>query len=236
MLLEYAKSNKLVLVIDEFQEFHSINKSLYSEIQHLWDSYKNKSKIHVIFIGSVYSLMVKIFQDSHEPLFGRADHILTLQPFTLKTMKKIPIDYGHYTPENLFGFFLFTGGVLRYIDLLIKNDAYSPKEIVNFYCSIDSPFLEEGKTILVEELGKDYGTYFSILEMLSLGRTSRPEIESILEKNIGGYLDRLVSVFNIVSKVRPLGSKVTSRNQKYKEYKVEYLALGLEDIESLLEK
>jgi len=216
LLLEYSKSQKLVLIIDEFQEFHSINPSVYSEIQHLWDSYKETSKMHVIFIGSVYSLMVKIFQGSHEPLFGRADHILTLRPFTLRTLKNILIEYNHYTPEILFGFFLFSGGIPRYIDIFIKNDVYSPREIMNFYCSVESPFLEEGKTILVEEFGKEYGTYFSILEMLSRGRTSRSEIESILEKDIGGYLERLVSVFNIVTKVRPVGSKITSRNQKYK--------------------
>lgn len=60
----------------------------------------------------------------------------------------------------------------------------------------NSPFLNEGKNLLIEEFGKDYGTYFSILELLSMGRTSRSEIESILQINSGGYLDRLEKLFH----------------------------------------
>jgi hypothetical protein len=37
-------------------------------------------------MGSIYSLMHKIFEDSHEPLFGRADRILQLKPFTIPSL------------------------------------------------------------------------------------------------------------------------------------------------------
>ncbi|MBL7006465.1 MAG: ATPase, partial [Spirochaetia bacterium] len=54
-----------------------------------------------------------------------------------------------------------------------------------------------------------------ILELLSEGRTSRSEIESILEKNIGGYLEKLLIDYDIVGKIKPIGSKPTGRIQKY---------------------
>jgi len=38
LLLQHGKSNPYVLIIDEFQEFNNINKSVYSEIQKLWDA------------------------------------------------------------------------------------------------------------------------------------------------------------------------------------------------------
>lgn len=216
LILQLSVKRKFVLVIDEFQEFFNINPSMYSEIQGLWDLYKRKSKLHVIFIGSVYSLMQKIFQDSKEPLFGRADRIIYLKAFKPRTLKTILSDYKHYTAENLFYNYVITGGVPRYQEILVNNKCFSKKEILNFIFEKDSPFIEEGRNLLIEEFGKEYGTYFSILELLSGSKTSRAEIESVLQKNIGGYLERLEKDYDIIDKVKPIGSKPGGRIQKYK--------------------
>ena len=215
LLLEISKKEKIVVIIDEFQEFYNINPSVYSEIQNLWDSYKFESKMQVIFIGSIYSLMYKIFQHSKEPLFGRADRIIYLKPFTPKTIKQILIDNNSYTTENLFIIFLVTGGIPRYIEILVNDKTLTEKSIIDYYISEDSPFIDEGKIILSEEFGKEYGTYFSILELMAEGKTSRSEIESILEKNIGGYLEKLEIDYELICKNRPVGAKPTGKIQKY---------------------
>ena len=49
-----------------------------------------------------------------------------------------------------------------------------------------SLFLDEGKNRLIEEFGKEYGVYFSILSLIASSKTSSSEIESILEKNVSG--------------------------------------------------
>jgi AAA+ ATPase superfamily predicted ATPase len=215
LIMEIGKNEKIVVIIDEFQEFFQINESVYSEIQNLWDEYKNQSNVHLIFIGSIYSLMHKIFKNSKEPLFGRTDRIMTLKPFPPRVIKDILRDNNQYSIENLFINYMLTGGVPRYQEILLNNEKYSEKEILDFYFEIDSPFIEEGRTILIEDFGKEYGTYFSILELLSDGRTSRSEIESILEKDIGGYLEKLISDYDIVGKIKPIGAKPTGRIQKY---------------------
>ena len=215
LIMEIGKNEKIVVIIDEFQEFFQINDSVYSEIQNLWDEYKGSSEVHLIFIGSIYSLMHKIFKNSKEPLFGRADRIIYLKAFSPKVIKEILLDNKRYSVDNLFINYLLTGGVPRYQEILLDNGKYSKEEILDFYFEIDSPFIEEGRTILIEEFGKEYGTYFSILELMSDGRTSRSEIESILEKDIGGYLEKLVTDYDIVGKIKPIGSKPTGRIQKY---------------------
>jgi len=171
--------------------------------------------LHVIFIGSIYSLMHKIFQNSKEPLFGRADRIMYLKPFPPSVIKNILEDHKAYSKENLLMIFLITGGIPRYIEILANNNKFKEDEIINLYFMENSPFIEEGKMILIEEFGKEYGTYFSILEMMSEGRTSRTEIESILEKNIGGYLDKLENDYDLITKRRPVGAKETGKIQKY---------------------
>jgi uncharacterized protein len=215
ILLEVSISTNIVVVIDEFQEFFSINKSVYSEMQNLWDSYKNEAKILLIAVGSIHSLMVKIFQDSKEPLFGRADRILYLQPFLPDVLKEILDDNNAFSSVNLFDNFIITGGVPRYQEILVDNGAYSGKDIIDFILKKNSPFLDEGKNILLMELGKDYGIYFSILELLANGKTSRSEIESILRKNTGGYLARLEREYDLITIRKPIIAKPGGKIQKY---------------------
>jgi AAA+ ATPase superfamily predicted ATPase len=215
LLMELSIKEQIIIIIDEFQEFYNINKSVYSDIQNLWDEYKDKTKAHLIFIGSIYSLMHKIFQNSKEPLFGRADRIIYLKPFPPSALKEILFDYKAYTKENLFYIFMITGGVPKYIDTLTKNKSFTKEKIIDLYLQENSPFINEGKTILIEEFGKEYGTYFAILEMLSEGRTSRSEIESILERNIGGYIEKLETDYDLIQKRKPIGAKSTGKVQKY---------------------
>lgn len=78
-----------------------------------------------------------------------------------------------------------------------------------------SPFLAEGKSQLVEEFGRDYGTYFSILELIATGKTSRSEIESILEIHTGAYLARLENEYALICRHLPITAKPGGRLLKY---------------------
>ncbi|MGE5343531.1 MAG: ATP-binding protein [Candidatus Omnitrophota bacterium] len=216
LLLDISKKQRFTLVIDEFQEFYFINPSVYSDIQHLWDLNKTRCRLNLIFIGSVYSMMNKIFQDAKEPLFARADRILYVKPFKIKTIFEILTDSGISGMKDLFDIYLFTGGIPRYIDILVKNSALTYDRVIDLILSEDSPFINEGKNLLIEEFGREYGTYFSILELISVGKTSRSEIESIMGIQTGGYLERLEADYNVISKYKPIDSKPNSRVVKYR--------------------
>lgn len=89
LLLQIAKTEHFILILDEFQEFFTVNPHIYSDIQKMWDLNKHAIKLHLIFIGSIYSLMHKIFEDNKQPLFGRANRILQIKAFSLQTMADI---------------------------------------------------------------------------------------------------------------------------------------------------
>ncbi|HLB43253.1 MAG TPA: hypothetical protein VJN02_10505 [Gammaproteobacteria bacterium] len=75
------------LLCQEFlEETFSCPLSVIFDIQKLWDLNKTRIKLHVIYIGSVYSLMHKIFQDKKQPLFGRATRFLKIKAFSLQTL------------------------------------------------------------------------------------------------------------------------------------------------------
>lgn len=214
-LLELGKEKSFTLIIDEFQEFYKINSSIYSSIQKLWDLHKQKSRIHFIACGSVYSLMRKIYEDKKEPLFGRADFKIDLKPLKVSVLKEILHDYKSYTQENLLDFYVLTGGVAKYIELFVLYDSLDRKAMINEIVTPNSLFLDEGRNRLIEEFGKEYGTYFSILSLIASSKTSRTEIESILEKNISGHLAKLENDYSIIKSIKPIGSKPNAKVQKY---------------------
>jgi AAA+ ATPase superfamily predicted ATPase len=215
-LMNLSKSRNFTLIIDEFQEFQNINNSIFSDIQRIWDLNKDQSKLNLIVCGSIYSLMHRIFQNSKEPLFGRASNTIHLQEFNVVTLKEILTDFNpNYEKDDLLSFYMYTGGVAKYVELFIQEEAFTKDKMLDVLLSTNSFFLEEGKNVLIEEFGKEYGTYFSILSLIASSKTARSEIESILEKEVGGYLDRLENVYNIIEKVRPIFSKEGSRLVKY---------------------
>ncbi|MBZ9786718.1 ATP-binding protein [Psychroflexus sp. CAK57W] len=216
ILMDYSKRHSFTLIIDEFQELQNINPSIYSDMQHIWDSTKEKSKINLLACGSIYSMMTRIFENSKEPLFGRATQRIHLRPFNIDCLKQILGEqYPTYTAEDLLAFYLFTGGVAKYVELIIQAKAFTKEAIIDVVLAENSIFLDEGKNVLIEELGKEYGNYFSILSLIASGKTSRVEIESIMEMQTGGFLKRLESEYYLVKKIRPILAKPNTRKLKY---------------------
>lgn len=213
-LFELAKTTRFTLVIDEFQEFRTINQSLFSDLQNLWDTYRQETHINLILSGSVLTMMKKIFTDSHEPLFGRADNIINLKPFRINVLKEILHDYNpNYTNEDLLALYTITGDVPKYLELFCDNDRVKADSMLRFTTSAMSPFIEEGRNLLINEFGRDYGTYFSILLAISAGKNTQAEITDALGGlSIGGHLDKLENVFGIISKYRPIFSKPGAKN------------------------
>ncbi len=215
-IMQFSKLQHFILIIDEFQDLQTINSAFFSEMQNIWDSNKDDSKINLIACGSVYSMMIKIFEDSKEPLFGRATAKINLMPFTSSVCKEILRDFNpEYTNEDLLCLYMLSGGVAKYIFLLMEADCTTKSKMIDFVTGITSPFLIDGKDILVSEMGKDYGIYFSILSLISRGMTSQSEIDSIIQKNTGSYLANLYKIFNVIKPVRPLYSKPESRNVRW---------------------
>ena len=215
-LMNLSVTTPFTLVIDEFQEFLQINSSVYSDMQNIWDEYKDKSKMNLILSGSIYSLMKKIFEDKKEPLFGRANNKIHLKSFTVDTLKNI-LEENHpiYENKDLLSFYIFTGGVAKYVEIFVEKKAFSFEQQLDIIFDDFSLFLEEGKNLLIEEFGKEYTTYFSILSLIASSKTARTEIESVLGKNIGGYLEKLENDYTLIRKVKPIFAKDGSRTVKY---------------------
>jgi AAA+ ATPase superfamily predicted ATPase len=216
-LMTAGKNLKFNLIIDEFQEFFYINPSIYSSMQDIWDRYRKETNINLIVSGSVYTLMHRIFQDYKEPLYGRADKFLKLLPFSTDTLKQILADHNpNYNNDDLLALYTFTGGIPKYIELFVNERCLTMEEMVDFMLQNDSVFINEGHTLLIQEFGKQYGSYFSILAAIASGRNSVAEMSQLFDKtSLGGLLSRLEIDYEIIKKVRPLFAKENSQTVRY---------------------
>lgn len=216
-VMELAQTQHITLFIDEFQDFYRINPSIYSDMQNIWDSCKNKSRINLIVAGSVNTLMNKIFKDKKEPLFGRQTATMHVRPFRPSVMKEIMAEYcPGYKKSDLLALYTLTGGVAKYVELLIDHKKFTEKTMLNMFFERDSYFLPEGKNMLVDEFGKDYGIYFSILTLISQGKNTRTELENALNiKELSGYLKNLNEEYGLISKQQPLYEKSANKNVHY---------------------
>ena len=215
-LMKLSITRPLTLFIDEFQEFERVNRSVYSDMQRIWDLYHTQAHINLIVCGSIHSMMNRIFTDGKEPLYNRQNRFLSIRPFTPAVLKEILKSHNkNYTPEDLLALYSFTGGVAKYVQLLMDAGANTKTKIINQIIKPDSVFLGEGKAILVEEFGREYGIYFSILSAIAQGKTSRSEIENAVGREIGGYLTRLETEYELIAKMQPLFEKSSNKNMRY---------------------
>lgn len=215
-LLVQSVSQHFTLVIDEFQEFLNVNNSVFGEMQKLWDRYKSTAKMNLILCGSVHSMMKKIFEDGKEPLFGRASERISLQPFSVDVLKNLlKSRFEDIKNKDILAFYTITGGAARYVELFCDKEIYTLPQMISEIFRENSLLIDEGKNVLIEEFGRDYAIYFSILSLISSSKTSRPEIESILQKDMGGYLDKLENEYTFIRSVRPILAKPGGRIQRY---------------------
>ena len=184
-VLQLSESRPFTLVIDEFQNFLKINPAIFSDMQRDWDLHKRSSHLNLIISGSVFTLMTKIFEDKEEPLFGRADEKMVLEPFTTGVLKQILKDFNpEYTPEDLLALYSITGGVPWYVTIEEFGTDYVT------YFSILTCIASGMKTRseIENELGNN---------------------------NIGSYLVKLEDYYKVITKSLPIFAKENSKKVRY---------------------
>lgn len=121
-----------------------------------------------------------------------------------------------YNNDDLLALYTFTGGIPKYVELFCDNAALSVDEMIYFMVRDNSPFTDEGKSLLFEEFGKNYATYFSILSAIFGGINTQPEIEAALgNKSVGRQIKRLIEDYDIISRQRPILAREGTQAVRY---------------------
>lgn len=216
-ICEEAVVRPITLVIDEFQDFIKVDESIFSEMSRDWDEFHGRAKLNLVVSGSINRLMNQIFEDREAPLYGRNTGRIKLAPFSVPVMKEILTFYNpSYENEDLLALWTFTGGVARYVSLLMDAKAVTKDGMIAEIVRPNSSFFDEGKIVLTEEFGKDYATYFTILSAIAAGKTSRDRIETACGGEVSGYLTKLEHHYGLIAKKQPLFEPNERKNCLYR--------------------
>lgn len=192
-----------VIFIDELQNLLKVNKSFLFDLQRLIDKHKPK----LVVSGSLISVMKKIIEDYKSPLYGRFDFIIKLNELNFKTVYEICRDF-KLDIEDAFMLYAIFGGIPKYYELIGKLEKFEFENFVlESFVRYPRPLYEEVKTMLKEEFGKEYKTFFSILSAISQGKNKHSEIAGYLGKKqteITKYLAMLRDDFEFIERKIPV--------------------------------
>lgn len=216
VIMRESQKRHFTVVFDEFQNLYKVNPAIFSEIQDIWDRLHRESHINLITMGSIRSLMKRIFEDENEPLYGRPTSKFTLHPFTIQVLKQIYHDHApNYRNEDLLCLYMITGGVAKYVELLMDAGCYTKEKMLNYVCRRDSYFLAEGRDLMNQEFGDESATYFSILQLIANGLNRRSDIDGATQKDMGTFIQNLEKNYGLVNRLKPILSKPNSKTSTY---------------------
>ena len=89
VIMRESQKRHFTVIFDEFQNLYKVNPAIFSEMQDIWDRTHRESHINLITMGSIRSLMKRIFEDENEPLYGRPTSKFTLRPFTIHVIEHL---------------------------------------------------------------------------------------------------------------------------------------------------
>ncbi len=210
-IFDYSKKNPwLNIVFDEFQNFKFVNEEVFSDFQEFWDENKNNIKIKIFAIGSIFTLMEKVFQDKWAPLFWRATAKIFLHEFDSETLKEILKDYGFLSKQNLLDLYTIFWWVPKYLEIFDELEEkwfFLENILKNHYITKNSIFLSEWRNLLLSEFWKTYQVNFSILEAIANWNTKRNEISNYTAINYDSlwfYLEKLEKFYKYIEKTNSI--------------------------------
>jgi len=208
-VLEWSKSRHFTFVIDEIQNIRSVNPGFFEKMQRDWDLCANESKINLVVCGSVLTQMEEIFEHKDQPMYGRRNTGLEVAPFSIGQIRDTFLKYNPSgKPDDLLMFYAITGGVPKYMELLIDEGNLTVETMSKALFSTGSTFLSEGKDVLEDEFGKNSASYFSILSSIAGGKNRAPQMASDTGLDqVGSFLENLEKKFRIIKRVQPLLGK-----------------------------
>lgn len=201
-----SKTDRLVVVLDEFPYLITTYPPVASILQKAWDQTLKNTKIMLILCGSYIGMMEKSVLSYKAPLYGRRTAQYLLEPLQFKDARLL---FADFSPEDQVRAYAIYGGTPAYLQTIDSKKALD-ENIVDDILSRGSYLYDEVRFILQQEL-REPRNYFAILQAIAAGKTKLNEIK--LATGLDGataYLDTLQQL-HLVERIVPV---TTSQPQK----------------------
>jgi AAA+ ATPase superfamily predicted ATPase len=142
--------------------------------------------------GSRIGIIESELLSSRGPLYGRAEHVLWLDPFSPQSLVEV---FPLYSPAQLVEVYAVTGGVPHYFSLFKQTHSV----LTNLEKRLEessAPFQTEPAFLLAEEFSEPT-KYLAILEAIASGATKRQLVAQLVgmeSSHLGPYLETLTGL------------------------------------------
>lgn len=203
-VFQLAKSQRIVLVIDEYPYVAHAAKSLASTLQLLIDKHHADSKLFLILCGSSMSYMEDQVLAYKAPLYGRRTAQLKIQPFNFFEVCRYLTGFSPKDKALAYGMIGGTPQYLQQMDARLSIE----ENIKRIFLSPASAIFEEPLNLLKQEV-REPGVYNAIMTAIASGYSKMNEIASKVGEDSSVcaiYLKNLITL-GIVKKETPFGEK-----------------------------
>ena len=214
-VFEYAKNNRVLLVIDEFPYLWEKLPVVVSDIRDLIDEYKSQTDMKFILSGSYVDVM-KSLNDGGSETYGRFTGIMALKAFDYYDSSMF---YPDYSDEDKLLMYSVFGGVAFFNSLIddSKSAAENIKRLIiapNSILQLEIEYTIAAETSKIPEVN-------SVVEMIGRGVTKYTDLVNGLSSKNGSkvnpdYLIKKLIDLEIIEKVAPINEKDNRKKIVYR--------------------
>ncbi len=196
-LASAARTEPLLLVLDELPELLEAAPELEGVLRAVWDRARARSKLRVLLSGSALRTMEAI-QEERSPLYGRVDVALLLEPFR---PHEAALLLPGMRPAEVATVWGIVGGVPLYLEWWDER-ASLRANLERLVCAPGAPLLTAGELTLASDI--DAGDLArQVVYAIAAGKTKHNEIADVIRADPTRVLERLVRI-GIVERMTPV--------------------------------
>lgn len=210
-LVQIAKQEKIIIVIDEYPYLAKVVKHFSSLLQKFIDHNFQYLNCMIILCGSSMSFMERQVLGYKSPLYGRRTAQFCVEPFNYAETALFVPSYSDIDKAITYGVF---GGTPYYLSRIDEKSSIG-ENIFNLFFQKEALLFEEPANLIKQEL-REPMTYNAVITAIANGATKLSEIADRIKKlpNLTEtYLKNLISLGLCVREM-PVG-EVSSRKGIY---------------------
>jgi AAA+ ATPase superfamily predicted ATPase len=207
-------TDRLVVLVDEFSNLLSSDPGVSSQLQRAWDQELQHRNLMLVLSGSFLGLMQEHVLAPTAPLYGRAQRLIDMRPFSYGHTKAF---FADLEADQRLALYAIWGGIPGYwqrLDPGAKPFLYS--NMVADLLTQNSAMHSEPR-LLIHDHVQDPGRYVSILRAISRGHrsvTAISEAVGVPATGLTPYLSRLQES-GLIQRQIPVTARPGSKSGRY---------------------